>query len=104
MTDPVCTTYALGPRMIAVESLLALRELLNAVRAGRTARPDVADNRPIQEEGHATIRTAGGEEMESTADRHARFGDTRATGTSAGPDGVTDSGSAPDRHGAEPSV
>jgi hypothetical protein len=53
---------------------------------------DVADDRPFQEEGHETIRTTGEGATESVADRHARSGDSGATETGAGPDGVTDPG------------
>jgi DNA invertase Pin-like site-specific DNA recombinase len=63
---------------------------------------DVADHRPFQE-GQETIRTAGGDAMESATDRYVRSGDSGATETSAGPAGVTDPGGPPDEHGCEPS-
>ena len=89
--------------MIAAESLVALRELLTAVQAGESSHADVADNRPFQEEGHETIRTTGGDAMESAANRHARSGDSGATETGAGPDGVAGPGGPPDEHGCKPS-
>jgi hypothetical protein len=79
MTDPASAAYSLGPPVIGVEALVALRELLAAVRG-----VGVADNRPFQEEGHETIRTASRLAVESASGRYACSTDSRATGTGAG--------------------
>jgi len=96
MTDRGCAAYSLGPPVIGVEALVALRELLAAVRRG------VADNRPFQEEGHETIRTTSGLAVESASGRYARSADSTATGTGAGPDGTAGPDGSPGNHDAAP--
>jgi hypothetical protein len=97
MTDPACAAYSLGPPVIGVEALVALRELLAAVGG-----VGAADNQPFQEEGHETIRTASGLAVESASGRYARSVDSRTTGTGAGPNGTADPGGSPGNHDAEP--
>jgi DNA invertase Pin-like site-specific DNA recombinase len=53
---------------------------------------DAADHRRFQEKGRETIRITGEDATGSAADRDARTGDSGATETDAGPDGVTDPG------------
>ena len=97
MTDPACAAYSLGPPVIGVEALVTLRQLLAAVQ-----RVGVVDNRPFQEEGHETIRTASGLAVESASGRYACSADSRATGTSVGPNGTADPDGSPGNHNAEP--
>ena len=57
MTDPASASYSLGPPVIAVEALEALRELLSAIRGAGEIGLTVLDNQRVREEGYETIRT-----------------------------------------------
>jgi hypothetical protein len=104
MTDPACAAYSLGTPVISVEALLALREFLAAIRSGDDIRFNVADNRPVQEEGHEKIRTTtSGLAVESAPSRYGCSADSRTAGTGAGPDGTADSGGLSDNGDSESS-
>jgi hypothetical protein len=103
MTDPACADFKIGSPQMSVESLLALRELLTAARKAEPSGA-IADNRPIQEEGHETVRTDDTVAMESAADRHNRAGTARADGTGVRSDGSADPGGAPSSFGSQRST
>ena len=68
MTDPASAGYSLGPPVIAVEALEALRELLSAIRGAGEIGLTVLDNQPVREEGYETIRTSIGPARESASE------------------------------------